>query len=282
VVSGVARALGVAAGTPVVIGSGDRAAEVLGSGATASCPMVSWGTTANVSVPRPVTPRVGTDDLTGPRAPDGIVLSPDAEGGWLLEGGLSAAGSLLVWLADLTGHSPDALAGMARTVPPGGSGVVAGPWLEGARAPWWRDRATASFVGMGPSHTAADLGRACFEAVAWDVQRCLEAMGVPAGSRLVSTGGGSTVPVWLEVLSGITGRTVEVRRSGQAASAGAALLAARAVGRRLRLADLDPVVARTIPDAGTVAAYRALRPRVDAVAAALVALASDVGTPPCG
>ena len=49
--------LGLRPGTPVVIGAGDRQCEVLGSGASEECPMVSWGTTANVSVPvheRPV------------------------------------------------------------------------------------------------------------------------------------------------------------------------------------------------------------------------------------
>jgi sugar (pentulose or hexulose) kinase len=138
---------------------------------------------------------------------------------------------------------------------------------------------------MGPAHAAADLARAAFESVAWDVMRCLELMEAASeaglrpgeGEGLVSTGGGSGIPVWNDVLSGITGRTVAVRRSGQAASAGAALLAARAVGRELRLDELDPVVTRTSPDAASVSAYRALRPRVDAVAAALI----DLGAGPC-
>ena len=41
---------------------------------------------------------------------------------------------------------------------------------------------------------------------------------------------GSGVAVWIDVLTGITGLPVDRRRSGQAASAGAAVLAARAVG----------------------------------------------------
>ena len=44
-------ALGVPEGLPVVIGAGDRPCEVLGTGALDTLPMVSWGTTANVSVP---------------------------------------------------------------------------------------------------------------------------------------------------------------------------------------------------------------------------------------
>ena len=48
---GAARELGVPAGTPVVIGAGDRASEVIGAGAQWLVPMVSWGTTASVVVP---------------------------------------------------------------------------------------------------------------------------------------------------------------------------------------------------------------------------------------
>ena len=52
-----AAELGLRPGVPIVIGAGDRQCEVLGSGASEHHPMVSWGTTANVSVPvqeRPV------------------------------------------------------------------------------------------------------------------------------------------------------------------------------------------------------------------------------------
>jgi sugar (pentulose or hexulose) kinase len=280
---GAGAALGMAPGTPVVIGCGDRASEVLGSGATATRPMVSWGTTANVSVP--LAPGDGSVP-TPPRAPDGLVLARGAAGGWLLEGGLSAAGSLLAWLGTVTGQTEVALAELAATSPPGARGVVAVPWLGGARAPWWREDAAAALVGLGPTHTVADLARAAFESVAWDVLRCLDAMGAsldpePSLTGLMATGGGSGLPVWLEVLSAITGRAVEVRRSGQAASAGAALLAARAVGRELRLADLDPVVARTLPDAAATSSYRALRHRADAVAAAVVGLGTDPAGSPC-
>ncbi len=47
----VAAELGLPAGIPVVLGAGDRACEVAGTGATRAEPMVSWGTTANVSQP---------------------------------------------------------------------------------------------------------------------------------------------------------------------------------------------------------------------------------------
>ena len=65
--------------------------------------------------------------------PPGMVLSRAADGGWLVEGGLSAAGSFLDWLGRLTGH-PLRRAGRAgrRRSPPGARGVVGRP-LAGRR-----------------------------------------------------------------------------------------------------------------------------------------------------
>ena len=82
-----AAELGLAPGCPVVLGAGDRACEVLGSAATSARPMVSWGTTANVSWPL----EAGDD------APVGFAISKGALGGELAEGGLSAAGAALDW-----------------------------------------------------------------------------------------------------------------------------------------------------------------------------------------
>jgi len=272
-----AAALGLTAGVPVVIGAGDRPCEVLGTGAAESVPMVSWGTTANVSVP------VGTV----PEAPPpGVVVSRAAGDGWLLEGGLSAAGSLLAWLGTLTGRPPPELATLARQSPPGARGVLATPWLEGARAPWWQPGAAAAFVGLAPAHGPGDLARAAFESVAWEVGRCLEAIASrrPEGAAVTGLalgGSGAAIPVWLDVLGGITGLGSRGRRSGQAASAGAALLAASAVGLEYDLDGIDPVAVRVEPDPAAVHGYAELRERAERVAATIVGLTRP-GEPPCG
>jgi sugar (pentulose or hexulose) kinase len=270
----VAGELGLRTGIPVVIGAGDRQSEVVGTGATPAMPMVSWGTTANVSLP--------VDDPPVP-APAGVVVTRAAGDGRLLEGGLSAAGSLLAWLGRTTGRTPAELADLAATRPPGADGVTAVPWLGGARAPWWRPGAGAAFVGLADRHGPADLARAVVEAVARDVQRCLAAMAErhPAGPVPIAlglAGGGAATGTWVAVLTGTTGLPAQRRRSGQAASAGAALLVSRAVGERWDLDTVDPVVASVDPDPAGVSAYAGLRPHHDAVAAALV----DLEAPPCG
>ena len=279
-----ARALGLPADVPVVIGAGDRPCEVLGTGATTARPMVSWGTTANVSVPV---------DERPDQPPVGLIVTAGALGGWLLEGGLSAAGSAVEWLAGLAGIDSGVLLSSARSSPPGARGVLAFPWLGGARAPWWRADAGAGVVGLAFDHRPADVARALVEGVAYDVVRCLEAAvgagspGVGAGPagfvgageggraapvEIALGGGGSILPVWTDVLTAVTGLPAVRRRSGEAASAGAALLTAEALGIDVDVDRLDPVEGRVCPDAAEVATYRSLRTRADETAAALLAL----------
>jgi xylulokinase len=270
--------LGLEAGLPVVIGAGDRACEVLGAGGSPDRPMVSWGTTANVSVPVGVFPRP---------VPDGLVVTGAATGGWLLEGGLSAAGSLLSWLSTLTGVGTDVLMTRAGAAPVGAHGVVALPWFGGARAPWWREGARGGFVGLSFDHDAGDLARAAVESVAFEVRRCLAAAGAAGSARSLALAGTPGVGAtgtgtagngdrpsapWPQILTAVTGLPAVRRRSGQAASAGAALLTAIAVGEDYDLDELDPVVETVEPDETDVARYAELRDRVDAVADAVVAL----------
>jgi len=267
--------LGLKPGIPVVIGAGDRQCEVLGSGASEDHPMVSWGTTGNVSVPvheRPVP------------SPAGAVVTRAADGGWLLEGGLSAAGSFLAWLGRLLDRTPDELARLAGESPPGARGVVAVPWLDGARAPWWRDDARAGFVGLGAAHGASDLARAVMEAVAWDVLRVLEVvtvgrLGGSTAAGVTLGGAGSGLPVWVEVVTSVLGMPATRHRSGEAASAGAALLAGRALGMSLTLDQLDPVEALIVPDPAVVEVYRGLRARVDHVAVSALAATESLPGP---
>ena len=267
--------LGLRPGLPVVIGAGDRQCEVLGSGASEDHPMVSWGTTANVSVPvqeRPVP------------SPAGAVVTRGADGSWLLEGGLSSAGSFMAWLGKLLNRSPDELAKLAGESPPGSRGVMAVPWLDGARAPWWRDDARAGFMGLGAAHGPSDLARAVMESVAWDVLRMMEVVtvgrlgGAPAEGVTLG-GAGSGLPVWVEVLTSVLGVPAIRHRSGEAASAGAALVAGRALGMGLRLDQLDPVAAVIEPDPDAVEVYRRQRPQVDHVANAVLAATESLPDP---
>ena len=269
--AGPAGALGLPAGIPVVVGAGDRACEAVGTGAGPTLPTLSWGTTANVSVP--VDLRPGT-------LPAGLVVTAGALGGWLLEGGLSAAGSLLTWLSGITGDDITTLMAEAAASSPGARGVTATPWLGGARAPWWRDHARAAFVGLGFEHQRGDLTRAAIEAVAHDATACMRAIAdsvVAAPAELAASGDGAHSALWLEILAAMTGLPVVRRRWGEAASAGAAIIGAGAVGIDLTLDGIDPVRDVLAPDEALARRYRELLPRMAHVATEILALEGGGG-----
>ena len=160
--------------------------------------------------------------------------------------------------------------------------MLALPWLGGARAPWWRDGAGAAFLGLGPAHGPADLARAAVEAVAWEIDRCLDVLapGRAVDGRAIeglALAGGSTLPLWMDVLTGVTGLAATRRRSGDAASAGAALLTARALGAELEIDELDPEIGEATPAPESVQQYGRLRPAAEAAARAVIGLADQPG-----
>jgi xylulokinase len=220
--------------------------------------MVSWGTTANVSVPHP-----------GPASavPTIAAVSRGALGGYVVEAGVSTAGAAVGWLAALTGHAHDALLAEAASVEPGARGVVALPWFAGARAPWWRADAHASFSGLSLVHGPAELARAVVEGVALDVARSLERT-APERAELVLAGAGAGDDLWRRVLAAVSGLTVVRRAVDDAASVGARLLVAHALGESLGVDRLNPVVRREAPEPALVTAYRAVRAASDSAAAA--------------
>lgn len=256
-----ARATGLPAGVPVVAGAGDRPCEVLGAGAGERRAMVAWGTTANVSMPVRDRP---------PVAPLELIVTKAAAEGFLLEGGVSAAGSLLDWVAALTGLDTAAVIAAAAEAAPGAGGLDVLPWLGGARAPWWRPDSTGAVLGLGFEHGPAELGRAALEAVAYELARCLDVLTTMgrAPSSLAVGGSAATGPLWLEVLSAVTGLPWQRRRSGEAALAGAAVVASIALGLGWDLERLDPVSEEGDPDPALGEQYVGLRRRADAAAAA--------------
>jgi xylulokinase len=256
--AGPAAAIGIRPGTPVAVGAGDRACEVLGTGVGPGCAMISWGTTANASLPVASFP----DPVPG-----GGRVSPGALGGWLVEYGLSSAGGAIDWLGQLTGRTSVELTEAMAEVSPGAGGVVAVPWLNGARAPWWQPAAVAAFFHLTPAHGPQHLTRALYEGVAFDVARSLEASA--GADRIGAAGRGAATPAWIRMLAAVTGCAVERRRvAADAASAGACLL----VDPALALDDINPVVEIVEPDEGLVACYRPARDRSDEACRAVLRL----------
>ena len=179
--------------------------------------------------------------------------------------------------ADRSRHRSE-LADLAGQSPAGARGVVATPWLGGARAPWWRPEAAAAFVGLHRPTAPPTWPGPCSKSVAWEVQRCLEAMAErPAGPGPPSTGlalagsGAAVAGVDRGAEPGSPGCRPTGRRSGQAARQVPPLLAARAVGIPFDL-ERRSVDEGGGPRPGDAGRYAGLGAGADRVAAAVIGL----------
>ena len=227
--------------------------------------MVSWGTTTNVWFPTQARSVIFRESPP---------ISLGALGGYIVEAGLSAAGAALGWLERVTGRPRELLLTQAAASPPGANGVVALPWLHGARAPWWQPDAHAAFAGLTSASGPGELARAVVESVAFDVDRCLELV-APGATELAVAGGGVKSQLWREVLAATTGRPLVRRAVHDAASVGARLLVGAATGSPVELDQINPVVVREEPDADLCDRYRGSRQDSDRFARAMLDLTSS-------
>ncbi|MGO9456398.1 MAG: xylulokinase [Acidimicrobiales bacterium] len=215
-----ADALGLAAGTPVAVGTGDNMAAALGIGIRPGEVAVSIGTSGTVFTrsTRPV------QDPTG-----SVAGFADATGHYLpLVCTLNAA-LVTDAVARLLTVSHDDLDQLALQAPPGAGGLVLVPYLAGERTPN-RPAATGSLLGIRQGVSRNCLARAAFEGVVCGLLDGLDAL-IDAGApverdHLVLVGGGSRSSAYRALLASLSGQAVTVPRHGQPVSTGAAVQAA--------------------------------------------------------
>ena len=256
---------GLAAGTPVVAGTMDTAAECYGAGAVdAGHCTIKLATAGTVSVV--------TDALA---AHEEVIDYPHVLPGYgYAITGTNSCASAHRWLRDQfflteaaktngTDAGQDAFNEMERlaaAIPPGSDGMLFHPYLQGERSPYWDARLRADFIGVTIRHTRGHFVRALYEGVAFSLFDCMEslkAQGLQSDSaRLV--GGGAKSETWRQIVSDCTGLAIDVPENGDA-SFGAALVAGVGVGA---FADEREAVKRCVrltqhhePDAANHALY---------------------------
>jgi sugar (pentulose or hexulose) kinase len=224
-----ATLLGLIAGTPVIIGAADRAAEALGLGIGGRDCMISTGTATGIALAVPLADRPQDDRITTPaHAIPGEVLT-------LLS--IPTSGAIIEWLAGITragSHDPiRSLTALAATSEPGARGVTAVPTFHGARSFRWEPAARGAITGLDLGTSLADVARAFMEGIAFEVAACIAELERSRGrverSRL--TGGGFAQPFACQLMADVTGRPAVRSVEQHAALAGAMLLAGQALGR---------------------------------------------------
>ncbi len=257
--AGAAADLGVAAGLPVSVGSGDVHSAVFGSGAVDDYAAHLYiGTSSWISGHVPFKKTAPTSNVASiPAALAGRYLIVDEH---------ETAGACLTFLRDNLGFADDfeSMNAMVDTVAPGSGRVLFTPWLNGERSPVDDHTIRGGFHNLSLATTRAQMVRAVYEGVALNSRWLLEAVEKFADRRLDSLafiGGGANSDQWAQIHADVLGR--EIRQVADPVLAnvrGAALITLMALGR-VRLADIPAMVEirRTFtPDRSTAAEYDVL------------------------
>jgi xylulokinase len=274
-----AGALGLPDGVPVALGAGDRACEGVGVGLFGQRMVDSTGTASNICMAIDRLP----DDLG--RVPCSVHALP---GRWLLELGITTSASLMRWFRDLVGLPPEAMVALeeeAAASPRGARNLLAFPFFMGARSVRWNADARGLFLGLSLGHTRGDIARAIMEGVGYEARACLEGLRALAlwPAEVVGMGGGARSDLWLQIKADTLGLPILRPRHTEAASLGAALLAARSVDL---IDDLDatarkwnPIQQTIEPDPQAVKFYEGRRALFEDVYRALTPLFPRLHTP---
>ena len=262
-----AKATGLRAGTPVLVGTIDSCAAALEAGVTEPNVAVEMAGTSTVFM-------FSNDrNLTIPA----LIAQPHViPGVHLLLGAMVSSGASLRWFRDQFGRSDaigndqssidgfDSLTQQADRVFPGSEGVIFLPYMMGERSPLWNTNARGVFFGLSLSTTRPALIRAIMEGVAFALRHNMEsALRAGADIREVRTVGGcSRSNVWNQIKADVLGCPILLPRAAIGAAFGDAILAGAGVGvyRDLKksLVDIAQVKARFTPNLETRDRYERL------------------------
>jgi glycerol kinase len=147
------------------------------------------------------------------------------------EGNIRAAGSTLIWAADLLGVSVDELARLAASVEDA-AGVHLVPAFNGLGAPWWDGAAVAAFTGFTLGTGRPHAARAAFDSIALqiaDVIEAVQASGLPV-ERLLVDGGPTRNDRLMQIEADLVGVAVVRAEAAELSALGVAHLAGLGAG----------------------------------------------------
>jgi xylulokinase len=267
---------GLAAGTPVVAGAGDQAAQAVGVGAIQPGIIALTLGTSGVVFAATESPLI---DPQG-RLHAFCHALPDR---WHLMGVMLSAAGSLQWHRDTLAPelSFDDLVREACDVSPGSEGLLFLPYLTGERTPHPDPLARGAWVGLTIRHRRAHLTRAVLEGVAFGIKdsfNLIQQAGYPSGTGLAAahqvriSGGGARSNIWKQIIADVLEAELVTVNTTEGAAFGATLLAGVGVGL---FPDVPAACERTIRITGrcspgdAVGDYREYYPRYQAVYPAL-------------
>lgn len=257
-----ARATGLKAGTPVMAGGGDQAAQAVGVGAVE---------------PGVVALTVGTSGVVFATTPSALV-EPEGRlhafchavpGMWHFMGVMLSAAGSLQWYRDTLapGVSFDELLHEAEPVPAGCEGLQFLPYLSGERTPYPDPLARGAWVGLTLRHGRGHLTRALLEGVSFGLKdsfTLIQKAGLGEIRQVRASGGGTKGALWRQILASALEAELVTVNTTEGAAFGAALLAGVGAGAWGNVpeacAAAVKITGSTQPDTIQMNAYRTFYP----------------------
>lgn len=236
-----ARLFGLPAGVPVIAGTLDSAAELVG------CGILKPGKLGMVRVGSAGGVMTVTDQPTYNR---GIITYPHVvDGLYYKQAGTNSCATSMKWIRNLCvrmqgeqapAFSYDHLDQLAAAAEAGAGGLIFHPYLQGERSPYWNPELRGSFTGIDLQHGWPQFIRAVMEGVGFSLLDCLNmfrADGLDMSAAVIS-GGVVKSRIWSQIITDVLGLETRTVRQGDSAL-GVCMLAATAAGM---FASLDDAV----------------------------------------
>lgn len=261
---------GLPNGCPIVLAGGDSQCSALG------CGVVSEGTASVVIGTSAVAMAYSERPVLDPKRR--LVTHPHCvPGQYVLDHNTLTGGLAYRWFRDQLcryeseyarskSADPYELINLeVSEVPVGSHGVVFVPHFVGAASPYWNDRARGVLLGLSPTTTRSDIGRALVEGVAMEVKKgfnIMEALGVEV--REVRLSGGACRPTspWTKIQADVYGKPVILLKTSDTTALGAAILAAYGVSLYSSVPEavghMVHVLQRVEPNAEATRSYESL------------------------
>jgi xylulokinase len=166
-------------------------------------------------------------------------LVPDL---FMPNGCMAASGSVLNWLVRVLTSAQSAdrsavgslharLDALAAAVLAGSEGLIMQPYFLGEKTPIHDPAARGTFIGLGLHHQLGHLWRAALEGIAFGFRHHVEVcsdIGY-AINRIVASDGGASSSVWMQIVSDVLQRPLQLFTGHPGSCLGAAYAAARGV-----------------------------------------------------
>lgn len=217
---------GLVAGTPVVTGCADQAAQLLGNGViNPSQVLIIIGTGGQV-----LTPSIKPIHDSFFRTNTFCNITD-----WYVMGAILNAGLALTWLKEkiIKDFSYKELDSHTDSVPAGCEGLLFLPYLIGERTPHMDSNAKGIFFGLSLKHDYRSLYKATMEGVSFAIKDCIEVFKEMylKTDKVIVSGGGANSREWVQILADILGTSICVSQRNENSCLGAAMLAGIGCGQ---------------------------------------------------